>query len=164
MAVHLLPAKYPEVRAQTVQKLFSRIVDLERFHTLLASFDTDVENLLWDRIGWLNLFNPSFPDRYYYLRLEVYEMRQIAKMLVKLAIVEPGENWQDELYWKVRFGAILEEPEAGWELPTGWIAEEGIPKEGIVSLQYYSGADKQCYPKWEERADLQANNRNIIFF
>ena len=155
MAVHLLPAKYPEVRAQTVQKLFSRIVDLERFHTLLASFDTDVENLLWDRIGWLNLFNPSFPDRYYYLRLEVYEMRQIAKMLVKLAIVEPGENWQDELYWKVRFGAILEEPEAGWELPTGWIAEEGIPKEGIVSLQYYSGADKQCYPKWEERADLQ---------
>ena len=101
------------------------------------------------------MFNPSFPDRYYYLRLEVYEMRQIAKMLVKLAIVEPGENWQDELYWKERFGAILEEPEAGWELPTGWIAEEGIPKEGIVSLQYYSGADKQCYPKWEERADLQ---------
>ena len=156
MITKLFPSKYPELRVQVIQKLFGRVVDIERFHVVLSAFDKVTEDLMWKRLGWLNIFNPSFPDREYYLLLSEYDQREIAKMLVYLAIAEPGENWQDELYWRSRFaGEIESDPIPGWELPTSWIDDGGIPKDGIISLAYYSGSDRGCAPVWKERAALQ---------
>lgn len=47
------------------------------------------------------------PDGTYHLALNVPDERQMAVHLVRLAVVEPGENWEDECYndivgWEVR--------------------------------------------------------------
>ena len=95
----------------------------------------------------------------------MYEDRQMAQMLVYLAIKEDGENWQDEQYWRwnIREARVDDESFAGWDLPLGWTEEnedpsqttKGIPFKGRIALQYYSGADKGCAPNWEARAALQ---------
>lgn len=50
------------------------------------------------RIGWLCLWNPLLPDGMYHLDMSVWEDHKLAELLVKLAVVEPGENWEDETY------------------------------------------------------------------
>ncbi len=165
LTVKLFPSTYPELRVQVMQKLFGRLADLERFHTVLEEFETDVEEAAIKALGWLAVFNPSFPDRYFNLNLGMYEDRQMAQMLVYLAIKEDGENWQDEQYWRwnIREARVDDESFAGWELPLGWTEEnedpsqttKGIPFKGRIALQYYSGADKGCAPNWEARAALQ---------
>ena len=62
---------------------------------------------LISRLGYLNLWDPMRPDGTYHLALNVPDERQMAVHLVRLAVVEPGENWEDECYndivgWEVR--------------------------------------------------------------
>ena len=92
---------------------------------------------------------PLAPDQYYELNLSIPEERHMAQMLVKLAIDEPGENWQDET-----FGWTREEPMPGWELNVGWLKPGGIPEKGFLCLTYYSGADLGCAPIWPTRREL----------
>ena len=117
-------------------EMFGRLVDLERFHTVLEAFEMDIENGAIKAIGWLAIFNPSFPDRYFMLDLSVYEDRQMAQILVYLAVAEDGENWQDEHYWRFRLGQLEDEPFPGWELQLSWVEENDDPAQantkGIV--------------------------------
>ncbi len=53
------------------------------------------------------------PDRDYLLDLALPDEREAARMLVKLAVSEPGENWTNESY-----GDIVD-----WELPATWAEE-----------------------------------------
>ncbi|KAJ0405630.1 hypothetical protein P43SY_007731 [Pythium insidiosum] len=85
------------------------------------------------RLGWLNTWSPLMPDNYYELHLLIYEEREVAKSLVRLAIDEPGENWQNE-----SFGWTREEPIPGWELNLSWLKDGGFPEKGFLTLQYYS--------------------------
>ena len=94
------------------------------------------------RLGWLNVFDPVSPDRRHYMDLEEREMQIVAKILVRLAVVEPGENWLYENY--------MDKP--GWELPVTWINE--VPKTGRLTLTYSSTA-AGCAPVWEERIKLR---------
>ncbi|GLD96599.1 hypothetical protein PINS_up005282 [Pythium insidiosum] len=93
------------------------------------------------------------PDNYYELHLLIYEEREIAKALVRLAIDEPGENWQNE-----SFGWTREEPIPGWELNLSWLKDGGFPEKGFLTLLYYSGADKGCGPVWPTRRELAASS------
>ena len=47
------------------------------------------------------------------LDLRQYEDREMCKVLVKLAVSEPGANWNDEGYrWSIKDAYV-----PGWELP-----------------------------------------------
>ncbi len=49
---------------------------------------------LFHRIGIMNLMDPMKPDRLYRLDLRKVDHREWVKILVTLAIAEPGENWE----------------------------------------------------------------------
>lgn len=53
----------------------------------------------------------------------------MAEHLVKLAIVEPGENWEDESFEGV----------SGWELPVSWVTE--VPHKGHLTTTYTTISD-----------------------
>jgi hypothetical protein len=49
------------------------------------------------------VYNPHFPDTAYALDLRRREDRIVAKMLVHLSVIEPGENVCNETFaWSVR--------------------------------------------------------------
>ena len=106
------------------------------------------------RLGWLSLANALDPDRRYCLDLAVRDEREVAKVLVALAVAEPGENWVDERY-KRESGAGTGEWIAGWELPKEWEHERagdeatGVRRVGDLELTY-----KGAKPDWSARREL----------
>lgn len=52
------------------------------------------------------------PDLSYALDLTVADERRMAAILVELAVIEPGENWQEETYQP----RLNEPPIPGWEV------------------------------------------------
>lgn len=151
-AVRLLsvwPTAFESSRVDLVCILFDRLADLHNFNGLLSALsDTEAAQCFY-RFGWLNLWTPLFPDNYYELNLSIYEEREVAKALVRLAIDEPGENWQSET-----FGWSREELIPGWELNMSWLKDGGFPEKGYLCLEYYSGAEKGCGPVWPTRREL----------
>ena len=94
-------------------------------------------------IRYLNLANPMYPDRKYELDLRSYEQRELAKILIKLAVGEPGENWQKQAYrWMKSDDDVW-----GWRLPiagtTSWTTEDshnngqgGPWRFGVLRLEF----------------------------
>ncbi|CAN0484816.1 unnamed protein product, partial [Ectocarpus sp. 8 AP-2014] len=83
-----------------------------------------------------------YHDRYYQLNLAVWDEREMAKILVRLAITEPGENWLDETYTRSpEIGALY-----GWELPLDWTQDGGPRNVGILTLWYSSSPRGGCAP------------------
>lgn len=81
-------------RVEVIAGLFGRLIDLEYFfRKILLSMGTDHRQVVVDRLGWLNVWNPLDPDGYYELDLAKRDERIIAEGLVALAVAEPGENW-----------------------------------------------------------------------
>ena len=74
----------------------------------------------------------------------------MANMLVRLAIDEPGENWCNQTYQRQLFLP----PIPGWQLSESFIQD--TPREGLLCLEYYSGADQGCAPAWESRRELMS--------
>ena len=125
-----------------MQALFDRVVDISNMHVVLNSLDDpigkeaiDVFNvellrernrcrlLLAARVGWLNIWTPNEAEGFYDLELSRRDERIVADFLVKLAVIEPGENWTGE--------TLNGTP---WELSQGWISE--VPTRGRVTLTY----------------------------
>ena len=81
---------------------------------------------------------PAHPDRKFELNLCIYEEREMAKVLVALAVAEPGENWKDERYKR----DSTKEWIPGWELPKEWETEvpgdsaTGVRKFGLLEVTY----------------------------
>jgi hypothetical protein len=155
--VSLLPVfelpKFETIKLDVLCVLISRMLDLENVSDILIRVDEDEEAMLIHRLGWLNLFNPNSPDGNYDLDLIYPEERTIARMLVVLAIVEPGENWTDESFqWNISGEAI-----PGWELPKTWLNEEGFPDHGRLQLTYHSELEMGCAPVWNARRLLMKN-------
>lgn len=151
-AVRLLsvwPVAFESSRIDLVCVLFDRLSDLHNFNGILSAL-TDAEAAqCFYRFGWLNIWTPLIPDNYYELHMSIYEEREVAKALVRLAIDEPGENWQRET-----FGWSRDELIPGWELNMSWLKDGGFPEKGYLCLEYYSGADKGCGPVWPTRREL----------
>ena len=68
-------------------------------------------------------------------------------MLVKLAVIEPGENCEGEAFWPSKAREI-----PGWELPASWVSE--VPRSGYFTTTYYSGADAGCVPDFPARKGM----------
>jgi len=154
-AIQLLaawPAAFATSRCDLVCTIFDRVTDLHNFSGVLSALTDDEAAQALYRLGMLNVLTPLWPDNYYELALARYEEREVAKALVRLAIDEPGENWQNET-----FGWSRDEKIPGWELNYSWLKDGGFPEKGHLSLEYYSGADKGCGPVWPTRRELAAH-------
>ena len=131
------------------------VFDLVRVSVLIVSLKGLGE--LHHRLGFMNTENPTFPDGLYELDLRSREQREMAKVLVALAIDEPGENWQREEYRWSRFDM----PIPGWQLPTTWATEDhelegdGGPRRfGRLKLNYTSDPKFGCNPNAALRKKL----------
>jgi hypothetical protein len=89
------------------------------------------------------------PRRRRVRRVQWLDDREVATILVLLAVGEPGENWRDE-----RFGDVVvsngvkrvREPRP-FDLPATW--EHEVPGEGLLQLHYCTSE------KWVDR-DLRS--------
>lgn len=122
-------------RVELIIAMFSRLKDVHNFELVLAQLNTEEVAMVYARIGILNTFNPLKPEGGYCLDLGVWEERQVAKILIHFACVEPGANW---FYQEYTFDR-RQEGIPGWELPVTWLSEEGLPAKGLLTLMYYSG-------------------------
>ncbi|KAF1317914.1 Leucine-rich repeat-containing protein, partial [Globisporangium splendens] len=154
-AVRLLsvwPVAFESARVDLVCLLFDRVADLYNFNGIMSVLHEPETAQCFYRFGWLNIWTPLIPDNYYELNLSLYEECEVAKALVRLAIDEPGENWQRET-----FGWSRDELIPGWELNMSWLRDGGFPEKGFLCLEYYSGADKGCGPVWPTRRELASS-------
>ncbi|ETV69364.1 hypothetical protein, variant [Aphanomyces astaci] len=103
-------------KTETCRLLFPRLIDIEHFMEIFDALSFAEKQECARLLGWLNILNPQQPDRYYEFDLSVREEREAAKIFVKLAVTEPGENWIHESFGWVRG----DPPIPGWELPKSW--------------------------------------------
>ena len=78
----------------------------------------------------------------------------MAKMLVHMSVIEPGENVLDCSFAWDR----CVEPVPGWALPQTWFNEAGMPTKGSFKLRYYSGPKN----KWAHRSLRTALMDNVL--
>jgi hypothetical protein len=155
--VRLLPAS-DFCRAHAACFLHARTVDLENFHELLCSLEPEEQSEVLHRLGWLNVHDPTRCERLYSLDLRWRDHREVCKVLIKLAVTEPGLNWLDETYrWSQSDIAV-----PGWELPISWSTEdedlkgEGGPRRfGRLQLEYTSDAAHGCEANRALRSQLK---------
>jgi len=124
----------PEEKCDVAVFSFSRIVDLRNFNVILQLFNPKDQANIVSRLGLLNIFNPLSPDGYVELDIGRQEERQLLKVLILIAVTEPGENFQNLTFCHSR----LDKPVPGWELTKEWLCEEKLPTRGIVCLEFTS--------------------------
>ncbi|CAM9197908.1 unnamed protein product [Ectocarpus sp. 13 AM-2016] len=147
-------------RVQALIIVFSRIVDVDRFsEVVLSCVRSEERRELQHRLGILNVLNPIRPDGPYVLDLKCWEEREWAKILIKLAVEEPGANWDHETYTHARGTPNIQ----GWLLPESWTREDedmggdgGPRRSGILCLRYITDASLGCIAKWEVRRALRS--------
>jgi len=132
-----------EFKVELVVTLFSRIYDLYFFDLLLSELSATARAHVIHRLGWLNIFNPHRAELSYALDLREREDRLVAKMLVHMSVIEPGENVINAQFSWDR----CVDPVPGWALPQTWFREDGMPVKGNLKLEYFSGSNK----KWADR-------------
>lgn len=131
-----LVRKFPRIsfiRVELILATFSRCVDLENFARIIDESLSQEEGAeCIHRLGAMNVFNSLHVDRVYRLSLSVHDERQMAKVLVKLAVAEPGENWVEEKFKRKESHDWM----PGWELPKDWGIE--VVNYGHLELRYVS--------------------------
>jgi Ca2+-binding EF-hand superfamily protein len=132
-------------RVNWVVATLNRLVDLHKFHLLWDHLSERERDEVLYKLGWLTVFDPVSPERRFYMNLSNREQQVVASCLVKLAIIEPGENWLYEGYKNPN-------PIPGWQLPVSWTT--AIPSQGELKLTY-SSTSKGCAPVWDERVKLR---------
>lgn len=187
------------VIVRCLQLLFSRVVDIENFNILLNKMNLSDREEIYHRIGILNIWNPLYPglcisrslslytvDEYtididYKLYLSSWDHREAAKILFRLAALEPGENLREQYYYH----SVVEDAFPGWELPLSWTLEgagseiqalisagkkiqehhdeEGkLPKFGVVTFTYTSDPAAGCQADVNERDQLARTRSDFI--
>jgi len=122
-------------RVELIIHLYSRVVDIHNFDLVLRELSTFETACLYCRMGILYFFNPLKPEGGWYLDISHREERVVAKLLAVLSVVEPGQSWLDEYFrWHHTTDCI-----PGWELTKSWLTEEGMPRRGLMYVNYYSG-------------------------
>jgi hypothetical protein len=153
---HFPPDNY--LRVQVFVSMFSRIVDYDKNGVRIFDlFTLDETAEVFHRLGVLNVLDPLYPDRLYRLDLRRWEHREYCKIMIKLAMEEPGENWIGEEYrWSKYDGNV-----PGWTLPVNWtLADEenhgdgGPRKFGWVCFTYTS-TNVGCAPVKSVRIELR---------
>lgn len=133
-------------RPETARILFSRLIDLDSFYRIYDSLAPSEQYMCAKTLGWLNLCNPMKPERAYALDVSIHDEREMTKLLVELAIAEPGENWINQSFASARGEPGL----PGWKLPVRWEKDDGkdggVNRAGFLEMEYYSGQDRGCAP------------------
>lgn len=148
-----MPANF-HARPETARILFSRLIDLQNFYRIYDAMSRAEQQVCARMLGLLNIMNPMAPERFYALNLAVYDDREMTKVLVELAIGEPGENWLNQSFTMVKGEPGI----PGWKLPARWEKEDskegGVNRAGFLELEYYSGQDRGCSPVLSLRKTL----------
>ena len=139
---HLSPES--RLRVELTLHLFSRIADLAHFDVILSELSPRERAQVTHRLGWLNIFSPYRAELGFALDLREREDRVVAKLLVHMSVIEPGENVVDGQF---AWDRCLD-PVPGWALPQTWFREDGMPTKGSLKLQYFSGPKK----RWANRS------------
>jgi len=148
-----------DVLVRVVCIVFSRIVDLENFGSFLEHVSRDVKCEIIHRLGILNVWCPMQPDGIYELDLASKDHREVLKLLINLAAIEPGQNAFIEKYFTTR----VEEPKRDLEIPAGWLdsddtrvggIESGPPRYGHLIFKYTSDPELGCEPNIEARKEI----------
>eukprot|EP00752_Nemacystus_decipiens_P009587 g8565.t2 len=74
-----------QIRAEVVIAFYHKVTDIDHMCLLIDALRPDEEREIFARRGHLNCINPVFADRYYRLDLSIWDEREMAKMLVRLA-------------------------------------------------------------------------------
>mmetsp|Transcript_15285 Transcript_15285/g.25407 ORF Transcript_15285/g.25407 Transcript_15285/m.25407 type:complete len:1484 (+) Transcript_15285:120-4571(+) len=144
------------LRVQAFVSMFSRIVDFDKNGVrILDVLSRDDQSELFHRVGILNIMDPMSPDRLYRLDLRRWDHREACKIMIQLAIIEPGDNWVGEEYrWSKYDGNV-----PGWTLPMQWTTPDevnygdgGPRRHGWCSFTYTS-TDPGCAPNWSLRRE-----------
>jgi hypothetical protein len=128
-------------RVDMIINLFDRIIDIQNFDIILRLLNPFEKACLYCRLGWLILFNPLRPDNCYELNLSRFEERRVLKILLLLQFKDfdnvscvPDGNWiEKEFKWRRNIDKI-----ENWVIPDEWKTEIGIPRRGIVFINYSS--------------------------
>jgi len=144
------------IRVELLLACFGTLIDLKHVHRLLGLLTPEEQVECRHRIGVLNLFNPTYPDYFFRFDMSHYEDREAAKILIVLAMAEPGENWTGE-----RFRRNKNVPwSPGWVLPLEWSVpdsprgQSGAWRQGLLELVYTS-TGRGCAPEWDVREGLR---------
>ena len=149
-------------RVQVFLSLFNHILDFGNLDKIIdGMFTHDEKTEVFHRLGYLNVIDSLKPDRKYVLDLRRWDHREMAKILVRLACDEPGENWVNEEYRWSKY----DDPVPGWMLPVGWtlndsgnpqsdVPETGMRRHGWLKLTYTS-TGKDCAPNMATRKRLR---------
>ena len=151
--IHLFPED-DEIRVLFLTTIFGRILDLENFYRLVELLEPEGQMEAYWRLGHLNALSPLAAERWYEFDLSNLDEREMCRVLAKLAVKEPGENWRGEHHKRKKLEPWVD----GWDCPTGWDDDDdggggggkkqakapdaelgtyGPPIEGIVDLEYY---------------------------
>jgi len=55
---------------------------------VMAALSVDQQLAVAKRLGWMNIYNPDFPDHYFDCNLRVPDERRMVELLVKMAVSE----------------------------------------------------------------------------
>ncbi len=126
--------------------LFGRIVDPHNIELVIKTFSARDAACFWNRIGFLNLFNPAKPEGTIELNFARREEAIVARILIYLSLVEPGNNLpQPKFQWKRDM-----DPTPGFEVTAPWATIAGLPQKGNFGVTFYSG-------EGEEKEGCKAN-------
>ena len=119
-------ADFGSYACNLVVALFSRLVDVYNFELVMRELSSFDAACVMCRIGFLNIFNPCKPEGTLEMNLVRYEERLVAKMLIYLSLLEPGNNMPQPFFkWKREL-----DPTPGFEVTAPWATEEGLPSKG----------------------------------
>jgi Ran GTPase-activating protein (RanGAP) involved in mRNA processing and transport len=125
-------------RSELVIEIFPNIIDIHNFELILKCLTPFEAACVYCRIGRLSIFNPLKPEGGGVLNLSLLEDRHVAKMILTLSAVEPGDNIKD-----AGFRLYYDTPNfPGWEINSLWMTEDGMQRKGFLSYNYYTGEGK----------------------
>ena len=125
---------FGSLRVDVAATLFSRIVDLHNMELILREFSPLEAGCFYSRVGWLNVFNPMKPEGSYELDMGRWEERMVAKILLSLAMREPGENILNGAFQWDRDT----EKTPGWVITQPWLCDDTMQRKGLLSITYRS--------------------------
>ena len=121
-----------------VVSLFSRLVDIHNFEIIMAEMTPSEAASLYMRLGWLNIFNPLKVEGSFELEMSRWEERMVAKIIMTLAMYEPGENIVDGTFQWDRDT----EKTPGWVITSAWLSDDSMPRKGYLGLTFSSKANR----------------------
>jgi len=123
-------------KIELVVIFYARVVDEWNMDAIINMLSEAAIKELMVRLGPFHLFNPFRTENSYELDLSRKDEWTVAKILVEIAVEEPGENWTRTLLNGQEFGLTMY-----------WV-DHGPVEKGILEVTFRSG-----HPNWKFRRE-----------